>query len=153
VASKLRSFKFLIPTMGFPKNCIRGIPDASYLPDGIVGSHLFYFDRPDRGDGWKDQSINWQDDDSAIEFTLNQRKENGQLHFRAGAVILPRLEIDRLNRRPSVNGVLSYERQPLHNNRYHGNILLRSNVPKHQMKQIAAGLALAVSETVSQQQA
>ena len=65
-------------------------------------------------------------------------------------MILPRAEIDRLNSKPVVNGVLSYERQRLGNNDYHGNLLIRSNVPRRQMKLIAAGLALAVSEIVPQ---
>jgi len=138
--------------MHFPENCIKGVPQRSFLPDGFVGAHLFYFQKPDRGDGWKDQSINWQDDDSVIGFTLNQRKENGELHFKAGAVILPRAEIDRLNKNLAANGVLSYERQILNNNPYHGNILLRSHVPIHEMKKLAAGLALAVSEIVHQHQ-
>lgn len=137
--------------MCFPENCIRGIFDVSYLPDGIVGSHLFFFNGPDRGDGWKEQSINWQDDGTAIEFTLGQRKD-GQLLFKAGAVMLARAEIDTLNSKPAVNGVLSYERQRLDINPYHGNILLRSSVRKPQMKQIAAGLALAVSEIIPQHQ-
>jgi hypothetical protein len=135
--------------MCFPENCVRGIFDATYLPDGIVGSHLFHFNGPDRGDGWKEQSINWQDDDYAVEFTLNQTKD-GQLLFKAGVVILPRAEIDRLNSKPVVNGVLSYERQRRDNNDYHGNLLLRSNVPSRQMKLIAAGLALAISEIIPQ---
>jgi hypothetical protein len=138
--------------MCLPENCVRGIFDVSFLPDGIVGSHLFHFTGPDRGDGWKEQSINWQDDDSTIEFTLNQRREGGELLFKAGVVILPRADIDRLNSKPAVNGVLSYERQRLVSNDYHGNLLLRSNVLSRQMKLIAAGLALAVSEIISQHQ-
>lgn len=136
--------------MPFPDNCIRGIPNASFIvEDGSVGSHLFHFkDEHHRDDGWIEQSINWEDDEKAIEFTLNQKKEDGDVQFQAGVVIIPREEIDRLNRRPTVNGVLSYERQPLENNPYHGNILLSENVPKHTMKKLAAGLALAVSRII-----
>lgn len=136
--------------MPFPDNCIRGIPNQSFMiEDGSIGSHLFHFDNKHRReDGWIEQSINWEDDENAIEFTLNQKKEDGSFQFKAGVVIIPRKEIDRLNRRPTVNGVLSYERQPLENNFYHGNILLSQNVPKHTMKKLAAGLALAVSSII-----
>ena len=140
--------------MCFPDNCIRGIPNPSFLlDDGSVGSHLFHFKEEDvRVDGWTAQSINWEDDGFAIEFTLNQRKENGERQFKAGVAIIPRDEIDRLNRRPTVKGILSYERQCLADNPYHGNILLRTDVPKPTMRKIAAGLALAVSGIVPQHQ-
>lgn len=138
--------------MSFPDNCIRGIPNNSFvLEDGSPGSHLFHFKSEDaREDGWTEQSINWEDDDSVIKFTLNQTKEDGERQFKAGVAIIPRDEIDRLNKRPTVNGILSYERRPLEHNQYHGNILLRTNVPKPTMKKIAAGLALAVSEVILQ---
>jgi hypothetical protein len=139
--------------MNFPYNCIKGIPNSNFLlEDGSVGSHLFYF-KPEhaREDGWIEQSINWEDDESVIEFTLEQRREDGERQFRAGVVIVPREEIDGLNARPTVNGVLSYERQRLENNPYHGNILLRIGLPKPTMKKIAAGLALAISEIIPYQ--
>lgn len=136
--------------MSFPDNCIRGIPNDSYLvQDGSVGAHLFHFDIGSaRTDGWVDQSINWQDDPEAIEFTMDQRKETGERQFQAGVVVVPRAEIDRLSRQPTVGGILSYERQPLENNRYHGNLLLQEGVPKPTMKKIAACLAVAVSQVI-----
>lgn len=139
--------------MSYPENAIKGIPDNSFLiADGSVGSHLFYFKSEHaRDDGWIEQSINWEDDESVLGFTLSQTKEKGEIQFKAGAAILPRQEIDRLNNRPTIKGLLSYERQPLDNNSYHGNILLKVHVPKPTMKKIAAGLALAVSKVVVQE--
>jgi hypothetical protein len=138
--------------MDFPDNCIKGIPNDTFLiEDGSVGSHLFHFkDEHKRDDEWIEQSINWEDDDAAIEFTMSQRKDDGEIQFKAGIVILPRREIERISRQPTVHGIVSYERQPLENNRYHGNILLRADTPKPTMKKIAAGLALAVSRVVRQ---
>lgn len=140
--------------MDFPDRCIRGIPNKSFtIEDGSIGSHLFHFeDDHARDDGWIEQSVNWEDNKSVVEFTLNQTKETGEIQFKAGVVLIPRVEIDRLNRLPTVNGIISYERQPLENNPYHGNILLRTGVPKPTMKKIAAGLALAVSEIILQNQ-
>lgn len=136
--------------MNYPKNSIKGIPNNSFLlEDGTVGSHLFYFEQP-RDDGMVEQSINWEDDGSVIDFTLSQKKANGDLQFMAGVAILPRSEIDRLNRHPTIRGLLSYERSPLDNNPYHGNLLLQANVSKAKMKQIAAGLAIAISGIITQ---
>ena len=136
--------------MNYPENSIKGIPNDSFLlEDGTVGSHLFHFEQP-RDDGGVEQSINWEDDESVIDFTLNQKKANGDLQFRAGVAILPPSEIDRLSKLPTISGSLSYERSPLDNNPYHGNLLLRANVPKAKMKQIAASLALAISGITTQ---
>jgi hypothetical protein len=136
--------------MEFPKNCLRGVPNPSFIvEDGSVGSHLFYFYEKDkREDGLIEQSINWEDDDDAIPFTLAQKKEDGKLQFSSGVVVIPSAEIDRLRKRPTVKDLLLYERQTIENNPYHGNILLAQGVPKPTMKMLAAGLALAVSEIV-----
>jgi hypothetical protein len=137
----------------FSDNCIKGIPNKEFLlADGSVGSHLFYFEESkNRSDGYDEQSINWEDDTSAISFTLNQKTDNGDWQFDSGVALIPRNEIDRLNRQPSVNGILAYERHPLEHNPYHGNILLRVGIPKPTMKKIAAGLALAVSKIIPHQ--
>ena len=136
--------------MPSPNNCIKGIPNHSYInKDGTVGSHLFHFDLKNiRSDGWTEQSINWEDDGSVRDFTMNQKKDDGEIHFKAGLSVIPLEEIDRLSSRPTIRGLLSYERQPLKDNPFHGNILLKGQTSKPTMKQIAAGLALAVSEII-----
>jgi hypothetical protein len=136
--------------MTFPASFLRGVPNPSFLlEDGSASTHLFHFEEErHRADGWIEQSINWEDNQSALELIFNQRKENGELQFKAGAVRIPREEIDRLSRRPTVAGMLGYERSPIENNPYHGNLLLRSSVPKPTMRKIAAGIALAVSDVI-----
>ena len=137
--------------MNYPKNSIKGIPNNNFLIEGrTVASHLFHFEQT-RDDGGVEQSINWEDDESVIDFTLNQKKANGDLQFRAGVAILPRFEIDRLSRLPSIRELLLYERSPLDNNPYHGNLLLQANVPKPIMKLIAANLATAISGIITQE--
>ncbi len=140
--------------MNYPENCIKGIPNNSFLiEDGSVASHLFYFKKEhSREDGWIEQSINWDDNTFTIGLTFAQRKENGDLQFKVGAAKIPLEEIDRLSRQPTVNGLLSYERQPLKNNPFHGNLLISIEAPAPTMKKIAAGLALAVSEILFQPQ-
>lgn len=136
--------------MSFPATLLRGIPNTSFLlEDGSAATHLFHFeDEHRRNDGWTEQSICWEDDQHALEMVFSQRKENGDFQFRTGAVRIPRDEIDRLNRQPTVAGLLNYERSPFENNPYHGNLLLRSSTPKPTMRKIAAGIALAVSEVL-----
>ena len=136
--------------MNFPNNSIKGIPNKEFLIDETtVGSHLFYFMQP-RNDEKVEQSINWEDNGFVIDFTLSQEREDGNLQFNAGVAVLPRSEIDRLSKLPAIRGLLSYERSPLNDNPYHGNLLLQATVPKAIMKQIAAGLALAVSKIIPQ---
>lgn len=137
--------------MSFPDNCVRGIPNRKDFlnDDGTVRSHLFRFKEGIAGvDGWDELSINWEDDDCVIEFTLSQRKADGGFQFKGGAVVIPRPEVDRLNNRPTIKGCLSYERQPLCDNPYHGNVLLRANTSKPTRRLIEAGFALAVSRIV-----
>lgn len=134
--------------MSFPAGCLKGIPNHSFInEEGFVLPHLFYFPSQARDENWKEQSINWEDDKDTLQFTFNQRKENGDLQFQVGVAIIPTEEIDRLCRRPSINNFLSYERQPISDNPYHGNLLLHKNASNILMKAIAAGLALAVSES------
>ena len=137
--------------MNYPIDYIKGIPNNDFLikEDLSIGSNLFYFKIEDvRPDGWIEQSINWKDNDAVVDFTLNQTKIDGTVQFKVGIAVFPRDELDRLNRQPTVKGLLSYERQPLQNNAFHGNILLKAGVPRLTMKKIAAGIALTVSEII-----
>jgi hypothetical protein len=133
--------------MSFPNNCIRGIKSPTDLnEDGFPGSQVFYFDLAhDRTDGWMELSINWEDNDSVIDFTLQQRKDNGEIKFKGGIAVFPRTEIDRLNGLPRTKDLLSYERKELPKIPFHGNILLRSTTKKQKMMQIAVTIALAVT--------
>jgi len=140
--------------MKLPENCLRGIPNKNFLKkSGYPNVQLFSFqDKNARDDGWIAESINWQDDDMAIQFTLSQEKEKtpGEVQFKAGVAIIPLYDIDKLSKLPSVNGALCYERDPLPGNCYHGNILLRSDTIKSDKRSIVEALALYVSEVIPQ---
>ena len=85
--------------MNYADNCLRGIPNSDYINHGYVLSHLFYFkDTNLRVDGWITNSINWQDDDSAIQYTLNQKDEQGDLQFEEGVAIISRAHIDEIKK-------------------------------------------------------
>lgn len=114
-----------------------------------VATNLFEFDLgTPRADGYAELSVNWNDSDDAILSLLTVEKAPGVPKFRFGGAILPKDEIHRIARQPSSRGLIDCERQPLDDNPYHGNLLLKANAPKPLMRQIAASLALAVTDIV-----
>jgi len=131
--------------MALPDKCIRGIPNDTYLEDGLLVSYnLFPFDKTRcRQDGWVPESINWMDNENVIGFTLSQKKENGEEQFKAGVAILFRDELDKLKRRTGITEILDYERSPLPTNDYHGNILLRNGISSTLKTMVRSALALA----------
>lgn len=139
----------------YPEELIRGIPNQQQFLDeeNNPTANLFYFERdnPSRDDGYKEESICWRDDEGAVSILLNQRKEDGSLQFKAGLAIIPRLEIDRLKRNQAVKERLDYERREVDGNKYHGNLLLKKEVPGKIMRKIAAGIALSCSCVIPQQ--
>ena len=138
--------------MPYPDNCLRGISVPDQLEEsGSVSTSAFNFSDVVRDDGWKDLSINWEDDEGAGKAVLDQKKANGEIQFKVGYAIIPRKEIDHLINQPTVSGVLAYERQQLDDNSYHGNILIKGNLPKPTIRKLQAGLALLVSEVVLRQ--
>lgn len=132
--------------MTFPDNCLRGISALDQLEEGnSVSSSAFNFSDSIRDDGWRDLSINWHDNEEAIQVLLSQKKVNGEIQFKVGYAVIPREELDHLIKQPTVNGMLSYERHNIDDNPYHGNIMVRGNLPKPTIRKLQAGLALLVS--------
>ena len=132
--------------MQFPNNSIRGILNFDCLcKDRTFASlNLFAFQSErQRPDGWIEESINWEDNDSAIDFTLNQTNENEQPKFKVGIAILPRSELDKLKKRTGIKRVFCYERAPVDDNHYHGNLLLHHDIEKPLKTMIRSVLAIA----------
>ena len=139
----------------FPDNCIRGIQKLKnvYQDTNTVSAQLFIPDErtiKNRSDGGQETSINWEDDETVLDFTLNQKDENDQnrLLFPNGAVKLPRSEMDKLIADANISNAISYERNPLANNVYHGNIVFRDGLSKPMITMIANVLALYCSEVI-----
>lgn len=129
--------------MAYPINCIRGIADPGNVSsDGQVMTGAFIFPDTDRGDGWFELSINWEDDNAAVGFSLTQTNKDGSLQFKAGVITFPKAEIDRLNTDTLVRGLLSYERKKIAGNKYHGNLLLKSDTEKKVSRMVSANLGL-----------
>ena len=134
--------------MSFPDDCIRGIvnPDCLVRVEGglVADSNLFCFHgSSDQTDGWINESINWNDNDDVVGFTLGQKNADGTPQFTAGIAIIPLSELDRIKKRFPRGGYFDYERAPIEANPYHGNLRLRENIEKRLKKTVRAALALA----------
>ena len=115
--------------MQYPEKCIRGILKPDFIDkDGVANINLFQFRKREPVDGWCESSISWMDDDKAIGLTLNQTKLNGELRYELGIAILPRSDLDRIKKRHGFANCFDYERAPIEDNRYHGNLLLKDDV-------------------------
>jgi hypothetical protein len=134
----------------FPEHCIRGVGKEKYIyDDDTVSAGLFIPDKrtaSTRGDGGFETSINWEDNNDVLVFTLEYRDENNHLAFPHGAVRVPRQEIDHVNELESTRDTLTYERGPLPDNPYHGNIVFRGSLPNPRLTMIANILAAASSK-------
>ena len=118
--------------------------------EGILATSVFYIsDDQKRVDGCLVQSVNWEDDDAAIAFTLSQRKTDGTRHFPGGVAILPRTAVDEVARLPIFGDVLFYDREPTPENRYHGNLALRAAISKRRRQLLAAVLTAHVASIVA----
>lgn len=132
---------------GYPIEFLRGISNKDFVQNGMVLPTAFQFDTQMREDNMSEASINWLDDDGAIELAMKQRKDNGRIQFPAG---IARLELDRVKLilRSIPEEVFSYERAPIEGNPYHGNLLMNSSTNKPIKQLIMNGLALAAGTSI-----
>ena len=118
--------------MQYPDHCIRGILNPTLLfEDDMLSVSAFDFRKSDRIDDWTEASINWMDDECAIDFTFKQTKENGDLKYGVVIAILPRSELDRIKKSYKFIGYFDYERAKTESNDYHGNLLIKDKISKH----------------------
>lgn len=132
--------------MKFPDKFIRGVSSPNFVDsNGRASAEIFHFTDNNRDDGFSEASINWYDDDDALTLLLQQRKDNDNqdYQFKYGAAILERSEADKIMKHPLYCDVFSYERSPLYDNKYHGNLLRKDTELKKQYKNmIASALAM-----------
>ena len=131
----------------YPKEFLRGIANKDFIDNGHVLFSAFQFDDTGRVDENREASINWLDDDGAISLALNQRKENGKLQF-TGGVARINLDYAKLILHNFSQEGFTYERAPLENNKYHGNLLLDNSLSKQTRQMIMTGLALAAGTNI-----
>lgn len=95
-----------------------------------------------RQDDWMETSIHWNDDDDALPLVLDEP------HFYRVAR-MPRSELDELPARyPIAVNSLKYERRPLEDNPYHGNILFRIEL-RQARNMITNAIAMSCLELIS----
>lgn len=131
----------------YPKEFVRGISNKDYIQNGYVLASAFQFDDQRRKDNKFEASINWLDDDGAIEIALCQRKDNGKLQFPAGLAKL-NLESVKLILKSFSEEDFSFERAPIAGNQYHGNLLMNPSINKPIKQLITNGLALAAGTNI-----
>jgi hypothetical protein len=132
--------------MHYPEHFIRGITNHGFVDsDGRASAEIFQFDDTGRDDGFCEASINWYDDENALALIMEQRKEKDEqtYQFRYGAAIIARFDADRIMNNALYAEVFRYERAPLDENQYHGNLLRKdSALEKRIRNMIASSLAL-----------
>ena len=131
----------------FPEAFLRGLSNKDFVCEGHVLQSAFQFDNTGRADNMHEASINWLDDDGAIEVALSQKKDNGKLQFQAGVAKL-NLNTVKLFLATIQNSTFSYERAEIDGNPYHGNLLIDGNTPKQIKSLISNGLALAAGTNI-----
>src|SRR3970040_2044081 len=131
----------------FPEFCIRGIQKSKHVnSDDTVQSILF---RPDnrtsekRADKGQETSINWDDNETVLEFTLDSKDEDNPnaLAFPHGAVRLARTRLDDVISGAATTNMIFYERDRLEHNEFHGNIVFNAGLPDHTINMIASTFA------------
>lgn len=138
-------------TKEFPDEFIRGISNKDFIQNGLVLASAFQFEDFGRIENMSEASINWIDDEGAVELALSQKKENGKLQFSVGVARLE-LETVKLFLRNIPPGIFAYERAPLEDNIYHGNLLMDTRINKQLRQLIMNGLALAAGTNIISQE-
>jgi hypothetical protein len=123
-------------TIEYPETCLKGIKTKEMLFGKTV--RWVIFNPPDNSpvtDGWYESSVNWELDEGALPQLLSQPdpRNESNVHFKAGALRIPRAEIDRIIEDFEIADKLKYELKPIlepieKRNKYHGNLLLHDSL-------------------------
>ncbi len=134
----------------YPDYCIRGLSEPGMVVNEIVTGAAYDFQlNKDRTDGYLELSVNWKDEETVIDFTLQQKKNNGNRKFKHGVAILPRNKINIGKVNSKFIDKVSYERKPLKGNKYHGNLLLKKEMGQKNLKRIVASTLALHSNYIS----
>jgi len=145
----------------YPATFLRGIPHDGNQYFDNRGNATGYIFRPHSNqqpaNGFYEQSINWEDNDTVVRFTLSERKSDNTLRYKGGAARVLREEIDRIGQEVPFIGVVAYNRDPIEansakgieENPYHGNLLLHEGrVNSAMRKAVFARLKLTIKEVI-----
>lgn len=117
----------------YPERFLRGIVQKEHISNFYIRSSFFSsgFSKYPREDGYFDMSINWFDCKESLDQAMNQRKENTEekaITYKHGIAEFNTNIINDIIKR--YNNLLDYERAPLVDNAYHGNLLLSNKLDK-----------------------
>lgn len=132
----------------FPDEFWRGIANKEFISQGHVLASAFQFDEEIRVDNYKELSINWNDNAKALEKLLVQRKENGKLQFSGGAAKLSLSTVKQVLKSFIDENQFNYERRPVEENEFHGNLLISADLNKQLRTQVSNGLALVAGTNI-----
>lgn len=135
-----------------PENFLRGFNMVGcFTQEQNVAPGAFQFgDFTDkRNDNYHEASVNWEDDEGAVTTLLEQKKEDSdELMFKYGYARLP-LNLVRMTLKSLIDKkYLEFERKPLENNHYHGNILIPDNIKKQEKTMIQNNLAAIANNDI-----
>jgi len=130
--------------MSYPDYLIRGIYHPNLIDENdLLSAESFPFHKESsRLPDYHEESINWYDDEEAITHTFNQKKDGDTFQFKGGIAILARSEVDRLKYIIHLKDRFTYERCPMDTNKYHGNLLLKTDTSKQLKRTVTGMLAL-----------
>ena len=132
----------------FPNEMYRGISNLDFIDSkfNLVTDNAFQPDCP-RNDGYREISINWNDDCGALDVIFNQKKSNNNYQF----ICVTALDLKRIIDFLSIyilNETLKYERAVLSDNKYHGNILILGSASNSIQRNIRASLAVIAGSNI-----
>jgi len=130
----------------YPDDFYKGVSNKTSDLDehGLpLGGLVFQKERDDqnRSDNNLESSINWNDDEGSLEQLFTQEK-NGKPQFSGGAARFCRITLDRIISVPEMNDRMKYERDPLPENSYHGNLLLPRDLSKSDRARLSSAIAV-----------
>lgn len=134
-----------IASKPFPECFLRGFntPDCFTKEQNIaIGAFQFGNHTDERNDNYHEASINWEDDEGSVKTLLEQKKDNtNELMFKYGYARLPLNLVKMTLKSLMSKDYLNFERKPLENNPYHGNILIPGDINKQEKSMIQNNLA------------
>ena len=116
--------------------------------DGRPSGGLFQFKESAHTAGFSELSINWYDDEGALTQIFDQRKDDESIQFKGGAALISRNNIDTIIKQSLFGADICYERRELDNNKYHGNILRKTNLSKQASNTISQAIAVFVEKII-----
>lgn len=133
--------------INYPDSFFRGITSAA-MKDGYLLPESFQLDGG-RDDQFEEISITWNDDEKAFVVIASQINErSGEIQFSSGISKIERLNFESKMKPQIIAQNISYERRPTYNNRYHGNLLVKKELPRHIKNMIKSQLALIAQDCI-----